>query len=805
MEEMIELRSRTALSLTWLLWPVLCFALSISGQPEWLSGAVRTFVDLGSVTRFSFVGFAKALAGHAGAILATCLILLIAFGAGSALKFCAPRMLGHNESWAIRLVAGWGVMSTVGHGLALSGILSPLLLGVLAIASIVSGTAGLWTVLRGRPFAFQARGFSAARMILVVGILLVFLCSRLPGSYVDALGFHFAIPESYLRHHKVIMASGFVSWHMPRGFEMLLVAPLALGGEWSARSVNISLAISHVLVLSVVGARMTSSGVGRWVAPAVWICCGLVADQCFRGKNDLCASLYVIAAAAILFVRTKLDTGTAAVAGWLLGLAVGVKWTAAFMVPALGLVYWRGRGLRSGLLLSVAGGGGMVISVSGWLIESFLLLGNPFHPFLSRFLPSLHWRPEFTVAMRAHIVALSPEGSQRAWDWGASLWRLLGDPPVGSPVIAMLVPLMIFARHPVSTRLGALIVIGLLAWIPTERVVRYVFPVLALAVLGLTVALGDRAKGRAGAFVGAVALMFLGGHVLSLMGRDGVLHLAGQKSRQDYLATRQSTYRAALAWAGSALPRGSRPLFVGEDRTFGWPGDARAEFFVGEPFVWRMTRESHSMLEVRKRWRQSGYTHLLYNFVSATYSRQVHWPGPGWNDAQLRLYRRFCAEDLRVVFSGERIDNANGGFYIFQASRSTSSGLAWTHFMPGIEGQLGYYRNLHLFKGFQEVQGEFAHLRRLLPGVGVIESEYGWALVRRKRWREAFEVLGPFVRRGFVDGLNLASYGEAAFGLGKYELAESVFRRCAETFPEMEEVHRANAEEARLARARIAR
>jgi hypothetical protein len=108
---------------------------------------------------------------------------------------------------------------------------------------------------------------------------------------------------------------------------------------------------------------------------------------------------------------------------------------------------------------------------------------------------------------------------------------------------------------------------------------------------------------------------------------------------------------------------------------------------VDQKLAWRWTREASSPGEVRKKARQWGITHIVFNFISAEY-RGVRWyGGRPWDDRQLELYRTFLERYARPVWRSPTIDFLNGGFCAWRLERRPGAPGAWVPwYLPGTEG-----------------------------------------------------------------------------------------------------------------------
>jgi len=766
-----------------LIWFVLAVPSTLKAVPVWSDATGLFLRSLGEADPWSWAGFGRAAGPHAIGSIAIIAILLGALAAG----WPVPRWIGVPASpagrFAFRLVSGFGVAAMVQQGLGLAGLMSA---GILRAEALLLAAAGAGLALRSRWLARvpvgAARWPAAAAAVVVVAS---FALTRLPDTHDDPRTYHFAAPESYLNLHKIRAEPLNVNWHMPLGAEM----SFALGWVWGdiegAKLMNLGFLAALLLVTFRLATRLTSArGVspsGETPAPAsagAWavgwlLTAGLVTEECWQGKNDLLLAAFVAAAAwcaaeAVAGGRSRWWLG----ATWFLGNAAGVKFTAGFFVAGLLVAaFLAGRRSLPWRSLPVAAGLG-ALPGAGWLTMSWIFLGDPFHPFLSGTFPDLGWGPRYQKALSDIMLTMSPASARRPIDLVLAPWRAWGDPRTGSLALMTLAPVgLILVRSRPAVLLRWFALAAYLLWLSTERNARYLFPLVPVlaAFAGAVCEPGRRAGALAiRALLAAAAVMALLTAGLHLV-PDGWSRVTGQMGRSEFLARQFTTWEGVRRWANAALPPGSRVLFTGEERRLWFRPDVRSAYTVHEPVFWKLTRDSFTPAGMRKRVRQAGFTHQLHNFVSADYRAIARHPGPPWSDRQIALYRGFTGMYLRPVRGPDRVDHANGGFWVFAFDRTPTDGGWPLYFLPLTEGSFyrvyRLYNTGHLAEAVREAEMQAARFG------GVSEAQLILARVYIATEEEAKmdAILRPLAGTGFIGDGSLKHAATAALAAGRIE------------------------------------
>ena len=366
---------------------------------------------------------------------------------------------------------------------------------------------------------------------------------------------------------------------------------------------------------------------------------------------------------------------------------------------------------------------------------------------------------------------------------------MTGDPGMGNPALFALLPLAVFGRPKRGNAfvlLTAAVAWGI--WGGTARTARYMYPagVLVGVVGGLKLGRG-RSPAWAGArwAIAALALLSAGMEWERLAGRDSFRFLSGQQGREERLADRYTTWWDAVQWLNRNVQARGKVLFTGEERRLWIRPRVQSGLVVMDPVFWRLTRDSFTPGEVHKRVRQYGLTHLLHNFVSAEYRREMWFAGPPWTPRQLALYRGYFREYCRVVREPDRVDRDNGGFYVYEiGAKAVVHPPDSVFYLPDAEGVTVRTKRLMSAGKYAAAIAEYRDLLAIVPGIGFFSNQLGLTLLKSGDASGSYRILKTFVDSGMVDGLNLPVFGSAALDLGRYEEAERALARYADLFPE---------------------
>lgn len=519
---------------------------------------------------------------------------------------------------------------------------------------------------------------------LVLGGLLA------PENFWDALAYHLAVPARFLAEHKVFLTTPFFA-NFPFLVQDLSLLLLPLGGEILPRLFQAAAAAGCGIAIWDTGRALGMAGAGA-LAGACFVTTPLAGLAASHAGADLPLAWFSLLALAA-FVRAagawpdgRPRPSGILLAGALCGLATatkhhGLATLGILILLAAGFrrIGWRRRALL-GLLLA-----------AGWLgpaaihgVRSWLLTGNPVHPFLSELIPSLGWTE---AARRAYGDELTGGEAILRGGGGDYLDRfrmgLFG--PVA--VLGLGLAWVFRTKAPAVPLLFAAGYAAL--WVLSVPVVRFVLP--AWGAYLLVAFAGAAALGRRRPWVvPAVVAMHLASAVLWL---PQIIYavdapwpfLRGEETREGYYARVQRN----APWDARSCVPAERPvgprhrvLCVGEYRGYlcgEWA--ITGSLFEPEPFM-VLARESRDSAELAKRLRQRGVGYLLVN--EAETARRRVWDGREmFPPAPARRVGLFFSRRLELVHSSRGI----GIYALARRSSAWASAPEALSLAPGPESR----------------------------------------------------------------------------------------------------------------------
>lgn len=356
----------------------------------------------------------------------------------------------------------------------------------------------------------------------------------------------------------------------------------------------------------------------------------------------------------------------------------------------------------------------------------------------------------------------------------AGIWSVFGA--AGSVAIIGLLPLGLMGGNGRARSCFKLVIAAAyVVWVFTERNGRYLAPLLPLAAaLGASAAAGlegqfPRLLRNMNRFLAAACVLFFGMRVLERTAPARWHYLAGNMDRAAFLREMYTTWEKTRCWVNANVPESARIVAVGEPRRLWFKCRVASHGPVYQPLFWRLTREAWSPAQIRKRLKQLGYSHCLYNFTTASYRGMLWFPGPEWSGRQLGLYEDFMGGYMRVEYISQSADHLNGGFYVYSFLPKAAAKAAPVHYLPSAEGMLARAARMMKVARYSEIGREFARLEALMPRAMFwreIKALYLW---ERKDFTGIRALLGPILDSGYFGETAARIYAGAALNLDRYQ------------------------------------
>ena len=429
------------------------------------------------------------LAAAARSVIALLVLNLAALGAGRAFPrfgWSRPRGLAVVN----RITLGLFALAHAVFVLGMLGWLSPRAVGLLVAAAAVAsvpailGAVRRWTA-SGSP-RLAAHGVPALAWLMLPALALPLLSAFVPEYGWDALTYHLALPERFLRVGRLEFDPFSAYTVIPLLTEMLYAIALALDGPALAKLIHLELGVLLLVALASLASRFGSIA-------ALFAAACLMADPLFLWEATIVYSDLALALLALLATAAVLDwdadpsPSALALAAVFCGLCAGVRYQGAFVGAALIVaVLLAGKHpVRLRLRFAAAVAAGIAVFVAPWLLRNLLHAGTPFaqnafDPVLGRQLAAFRE----VMGMGQGFVAFL------AGPWNVTMRTTPGmySDSFGYQIgplylLSVILALAMARRNPEAALLLRSIVVQYTAWFLTFQESRYLLPTLVTAAL----------------------------------------------------------------------------------------------------------------------------------------------------------------------------------------------------------------------------------------------------------------------------------------------------------------------------------
>jgi hypothetical protein len=561
-------------------------------------------------------------------MLDLCFLVLLTLGTAgvglSLLRWLRQTPEHPVDALALALPLGLGMLALAALGIGEIGLLTPRGLAVVSLIGLMMGGRELAPRRTGVSLLHSGKssglcppyeGFLEPSLVMALGATLLgtLLTALAPVTDGDALCYHLQVPKVFLAQGSVGFDPDLHETVYPLLTELLYAEALTARGPVACRLVQWLLGL--VFAANVAALARPSLQGRAWWTGAVALLVPAVSNGMSAPLNDVSLAAF---GAAALFAWTRArdlaSLRSAALAGVLAGLAMGVKYPALVLTGLLGIsgLIERRRENTSGTLSRMALFGLAALLVGGcWYLRAFIHTGNPVYPFfrqvfggsgLDEVLAPIK-RP-MPVTLGNLLTALGPLTLHP--DRFDSFSHQFG------PVFLLFLPALFLERAPRRVlglvALGYLFLILCLTQRQSMRFVLIAVGPMAVGVAWLASRWHDRQTWPARLLLAMLMLALVFESSLAVArARHGLNVVLGREDAAAYLSRREPTYVVGR-WVAEHLPPEAR--IVGQDHR---------GYYFPRPYTMELAHRRRTGLgrsgepaeTIIARLRQAGFTHLL--------------------------------------------------------------------------------------------------------------------------------------------------------------------------------------------------
>lgn len=272
-------------------------------------------------------------------------------------------------------------------------------------------------------------------LLIVLQVLINLIGALGPELSFDALWYHLTLPKLYLLNHKIFYIPGNLFYYsaMPQLTEMYYISALVLKGEIAAKIIHWSFGIVTCVVLFGFSKRILKKQPAAFLAVSIFYANLVVGWESIAAYSDLSRTFFELTAlVTFLHWYEKKKTSWLVISALILGFAIATKLLAFGSLGIFILLIALKDKKRVGTVLKDTGVFVTItlLTVSPWLLFSFVNTGNPVFPFFSK----LH-----LLTVKTSI--LNP------FSFVSEVWKVFvsGDDPI-LPIYLIVLPLIFLVR-----------------------------------------------------------------------------------------------------------------------------------------------------------------------------------------------------------------------------------------------------------------------------------------------------------------------------------------------------------------------
>lgn len=338
----------------------------------------------------------------------------------------------------------------------------------------------LYNIRRGIPGNWKLFFLAA----IIVYLAVSFIGAIAPPSHTDVLNYHFALIKQYILNGAINFNPTFLHAAIPFNAEMLSSFITLLDGFRGGQLIQFAAGLLLILSVYFVGRSISDNRLGA-IGIIVFMSIMFIPPIFSEGKSDQLLALFSFLS-LYSFAKASSDSDTAELylAAVLAGLACGTKVFGAG-VPLAGFILviafklsGRNKILARDIVAAVVVSAAVALP---WYIRSWILTGNPLHPFFTEIFKDRYWDPVLEFALEERRGYYIEPGLREFLlsPLRLTFWPDLYKARIG-PLFLAAVPLAIFFRpkNRIIRFFGWTSLVYFIPWFLFLQDVRFLLPVL---------------------------------------------------------------------------------------------------------------------------------------------------------------------------------------------------------------------------------------------------------------------------------------------------------------------------------------
>lgn len=604
------------------------------------------------------------------------ILTLLSYGIGlKILKILKVQQESFLEEIVFCVGLGLGIFSYLVLGIGLAGLLHKWVFYSLFVVLSVILHPELWYFLRRifvRGKLFLHPSFTPFSLAISLTLFLAIILLLVPTITFDVLVYHFAVPETYIKYHKIIYLPYNCFSNYTFNTEMLFTLGLLLKGDLLAKSIHFLFGFLSGLSIYSLARRYFDS---KTAALSILAFCSmpLAIFIATAGFNDFAITFYeILAVYSFINWSKEKNEGWLLVCGLTCGLSIGVKYFGVFCFIILGLsiliLKWRESGiLKASKTISVFTIL-VLLPVLPWLIKNFIWTGNPVFPLFYDIFGGRNWsefhQSRYLYEMTRYSAGLPFLLKPFVFFWDISFKHGGMESgvkiPVG-PIFIVILPFILGLRKFDFCIKYLLSFCGIffLFWSYVCAVDRFILPcfILMCVIIGYVI---ERTNKRLYPCLLAILFISLSWNLFNIskiIYKNAYFMCLKRDGGEEFLLKKSiiQDYYDVISYINHHLPRETRILFIGEVRSYYCQRDKLVSSQFDTNIILELIHNSKDIEGLMSNLKQLGVTYVLYNEVGANwlskYFDYFHWQ----SEEKERLYNLFMRDYLRLIYSKGRI------------------------------------------------------------------------------------------------------------------------------------------------------